>query len=820
MVSRNVNDGAEVTHFKITGITNGTLFLNDGTSPIGNGVFITFAQGNAGLKFTPASNFFGTASFDVQASLSNSNSGLGGGVVTATITVNAVADTPSVTNAATDEDTQNSSGLVVSRNAADSAEVTHFKITGITNGTLFKNDGTTQINNGDFITFAEGNAGLRFTPAANLNDAAGDVFGFDVQSSVGGTAGGLAGGVAHATITVHAVNDTPSDMGLSGTSVPENSASGTVVGDLTTVDVDLAHEGDSHTYTLVNNAGGRFKIVGDEVQVDNGALLDYEANSAHTIRVRTTDADGATFEKDFVITIGNVNDQIGDREMSYAEDKLTLNLSPTGTYNLRQAGSQAWFLDQDVGLNFSGSYFQNYGGQNEKWIRGVANAFGNPWYFIKPSGQLFAWNGALNQAAGTQVAVLEPIYWAFPQLLHDALQDHLAFAIDQTLGLVLDAGGLYENYGGRHERWLRGTTNQFGNPWYFLTPQGRLYAWDGMADSANGQFLATLDPFYYNQIARVHSALPNQIAAAVLGQGTASARLEVNPVAGFVGHWLLELDTDDPGMAFQDTELFSVTVNQYLPELPAIPNQTMPGAQDTLNVPLNASDRDQGDVVSYFAQAGHLGFVLDYLYDLHPGAFLQPSQTPSFFQNVYGQQEKWLKGVDNDFHNQWYFILPNGDFFAWDGTQAASGDLLAELDPGYYQFIEMLYTPAAGDLARALDQRLGLFVDASGTWENFLGQGERWLRGTGGAWFYITPNGQFFRQGGTLVADLEPIHHAELNRLHAAQAGQFQISLTPNNAAITALASYVGDFWTLIEASDVNPQNNRRVWQMFQVSVT
>jgi len=75
-----------------------------------------------------------------------------------------------VTNATTNEDAQTTSGLVISRNAVDGAEVTHFKITAITNGTLFKNDGVTVINNNDFIMFAEGNAGLRFTTA-----------GFDVQ---------------------------------------------------------------------------------------------------------------------------------------------------------------------------------------------------------------------------------------------------------------------------------------------------------------------------------------------------------------------------------------------------------------------------------------------------------------------------------------------------------------------------------------------------------------------------------------------------------------------------------------------------------------
>src|SRR5256885_12124567 len=80
-------DGAEVTHFKITGITGGTLFKNNGTTQINNGDFITFAEGNAGLKFTPGTT---NGSFTVQASLSASDAGLGGGTVTATITVNAV----------------------------------------------------------------------------------------------------------------------------------------------------------------------------------------------------------------------------------------------------------------------------------------------------------------------------------------------------------------------------------------------------------------------------------------------------------------------------------------------------------------------------------------------------------------------------------------------------------------------------------------------------------------------------------------------------------------------------------------------------------
>jgi hypothetical protein len=202
VISRNAADGAEVTNFKITGITNGTLFKNNGTTQINNGDFITFAEGNAGLKFTPAPDLFSPTpfSFNVQGATDGSGSGLSP-VATGTITVNPVADTPSVTPATTTINTQTTSSLVISRNAVDSAEVTHFKITNITNGTLFKNDGMTEINNNTFITFAEGNLGLKFTPSHNLVTPS-STFTFQVQGATSSGGAGLSS-AATATITVN-----------------------------------------------------------------------------------------------------------------------------------------------------------------------------------------------------------------------------------------------------------------------------------------------------------------------------------------------------------------------------------------------------------------------------------------------------------------------------------------------------------------------------------------------------------------------------------------------------------------------------------------
>ncbi len=115
-----------------------------------------------------------------------------------TLTVNAVAHTPSVTNAVTYANTQSSSGLVITPNAADAGVVKFFQITGITSGTLFQNDGVTPINDGDFITVPDGGAGLKFTPNANFVGTGH----FTAQASTSNNSAGLGGGTVTADIAV------------------------------------------------------------------------------------------------------------------------------------------------------------------------------------------------------------------------------------------------------------------------------------------------------------------------------------------------------------------------------------------------------------------------------------------------------------------------------------------------------------------------------------------------------------------------------------------------------------------------------------------
>jgi hypothetical protein len=197
VITPNTVDTGAINSLQITNITGGSLFLNDGTTPVADNDFITVAEGAAGLKFTPTTGSQANCGFTVQESTTADVSGLIGTTATATITLLLPIGPPVVTNAQTAENTQTAAGLVITPNQADQGLVNSFQITDITGGTLFLSDGVTPVNDGDFITLAEGSAGLKFTPTTGspVNGS------FTVQESATTDASGLSGAMASATIT-------------------------------------------------------------------------------------------------------------------------------------------------------------------------------------------------------------------------------------------------------------------------------------------------------------------------------------------------------------------------------------------------------------------------------------------------------------------------------------------------------------------------------------------------------------------------------------------------------------------------------------------
>ena len=147
---------------------------------------------------------------------------------------------------------------------------------------------------GDVTVHADGT--FVYTPAADYNGT--DSFTFTANDSA------LDSNVATESLTINPVNDAPSDIALSHAAVDGNSPNGTVVGSLTTSDVDV---GDTHSYTLVDDTGGAFALDGANLVVASTILLDDEQHGSESITVRSTDSGGLSVDKAFTIDISHAN---------------------------------------------------------------------------------------------------------------------------------------------------------------------------------------------------------------------------------------------------------------------------------------------------------------------------------------------------------------------------------------------------------------------------------------------------------------------------------------------------------------------------------
>jgi LPXTG-site transpeptidase (sortase) family protein len=156
------------------------------------------------------------------------------------------------------------------------------------------------------------------------------------------------------TVTVTNVNEAPTNISLSSSSLAENRPENTTVGSLSTTDVDNSS---TFTYTLVSGTGstdnGFFNISGSALRTSE--TFDYETRNSYSIRVRSTDQGGLFTEKIFTITVTNVKENSATTITSDTPDPsvtgqsypVTVDVSPaagggtpTGSVNVSD-GSQS-----------------------------------------------------------------------------------------------------------------------------------------------------------------------------------------------------------------------------------------------------------------------------------------------------------------------------------------------------------------------------------------------------------------------------------------------------------------------------------------------
>jgi hypothetical protein len=123
------------------------------------------------------------------------------------------------------------------------------------------------------------------------------------------------------------------DTNAASNSVVENSANGTAVG-ITASASDADGSNNTITYSLSNNAGGRFTINSTTgvVTVANSSFLDFEAATSHTITVRATSSDGSFSPASYTISLSDVDEfDVGSAFDIDASANTVVENSPAGT---------------------------------------------------------------------------------------------------------------------------------------------------------------------------------------------------------------------------------------------------------------------------------------------------------------------------------------------------------------------------------------------------------------------------------------------------------------------------------------------------------
>jgi hypothetical protein len=268
----------------------------------------------------------------------------------------------------------------------------------------------------------------------------------------------------------------------------------------------------------------------------------------------------------------------------------------------------------------------------------------------------------------------------------------LAYSLDQQHQFRALSNESY-NYRGVGEKYFVGDGTQY----FYILPQGQVYRWAGSI--AASTLVDTLDSTYHADLSLLLNA---QQPTGTSGNATVSwsgNQLTIDPADGFFGTLNVAVSVSD-GI---DTtvETFDLDVTSSPPVVADVPDQVMASGQNSISVTVSASDAD-GDTLSFDAEAVDVDPVQQNAYDLNQAH--QFRLAGNGYLNIRGLGEKYLFGDGS----QWFYILPSGEIYRWQGTIAAS-TLVGTLDASYHADPSLLFTA---------QQPVSNPIDAGLTWSN------------------------------------------------------------------------------------------------------
>ena len=205
------------------------------------------------------------------------------------------------------------SGAINANGGAQLAGTNNLFATGTTNGTINFSGNTATLNNTDQLqVVAQGNISFNGTANLRANLLSAGTVSFNNTSNVFGSIGAKGDITFNSSTTVTwgllgSANQAPTDLSLSASTVAENVPLNTVIGNLTTTDPNSS---DTFTYQLVAGTGdtdnSAFNVSNNQLRVS--VSPNFEAKSSYSIRVRTTDQGGLSYEKALTVSVTDVNE--------------------------------------------------------------------------------------------------------------------------------------------------------------------------------------------------------------------------------------------------------------------------------------------------------------------------------------------------------------------------------------------------------------------------------------------------------------------------------------------------------------------------------
>lgn len=381
------------------------------------------------------------------------------------------------------------------------------------------------------------------------------------------------------------------------------------------------------------------------------------------------------------------------------------------------------------------------------------------------------------------------------------------YSLDSSLGLKF-TGNYHENYGGRGERWLGAA----GAQWYYVTPIGNLYHWNGAAASSSvlvqGTLVASLGASYYNDPALIWAAVNpavNVTSGSVVSGGV-FGNYQPAVIGGRKWH---DLNPDgvrntsvyDPGMPILlDPTYTPVAGSGDGPRYLIWVQNAATGSFTQVTYVLNPTTR-----VTRYTTPGSSSSGTTLIGSL-PGIVGTDPDTVSAYLFA---DEPWLNG--------WTFELLNERGFVVATTLSNDRDLNhnqtiePEQERGWYVFEGLLpgkYTirevqqsgwiqvsPAPVNLQpklASLQTQYG-FKAATNDSYNYGALNERWLRSRTNAWFYITPSGGLYEWNKNSGGSNGPAKGTKIAQLSGSVYLNPNLLFTPSNSTVTVVSGSVID---------------------------